>query len=66
MLAGIVVSSVLGGFAGLACAMTQGQGLIQTFLAYQIGGMLAMTAFVTSARALMAGADGHGGIAARR
>ena len=66
MLTGIVLSSVLGGFAGLACAMAQDQGLIQTILAYQIGGMLAMTAFVTSVRARVAGADGHGEIASRR
>lgn len=47
MLAGTVVSAVLGGVAGLAFAVTRDQGLVQTVLSYQIGGLVAAMAFLT-------------------
>lgn len=50
MLAGIVVSAVMGGFAGLAFAVSHEQGLMQSLLAYQLGGLLAIMAFVALAR----------------
>lgn len=51
MLAGSVVAAIMGGLAGLAYAMSQEHGVLQTVLSYQIGGMLAVLAFVaTTAR----------------
>lgn len=50
MLAGIVVSAVMGGFAGLAFAVSHEQGLLQSLLAYQLGGLLAIMGFLTLAR----------------
>lgn len=50
MLAGIVVSAVMGGFAGLAFAVSHEQGLIQSLLAYQFGGLIAILAFFALAR----------------
>ena len=50
MLAGIVVSAVLGGLAGLAFSLSHESGLLETLLAYQIGGLLAVMAFMALAR----------------
>lgn len=46
MLAGVVMSSILGGFAGLSYALNADHGLVQAALAYQLGGLLAMTGFI--------------------
>lgn len=48
MLAGTVVSAVLGGLAGLCLAMVQDHGVVQSLLAYQLGGMIAVLAFLAS------------------
>jgi len=50
MLAGIVVSAVIGGLAGLAFSLSHESGLLETLLGYQIGGLLAVMAFVALAR----------------
>lgn len=50
MLAGTVVSAVMGGMAGLVFAVTRDQGALQVLFAYQAGGMLAVLAFVTAAQ----------------
>jgi hypothetical protein len=50
MLAGIVVSAVMGGLAGLAFSLSHESGLLETLLAYQIGGLLAVMAFMALAR----------------
>ncbi|MCF8511221.1 MAG: hypothetical protein K9G43_07230 [Rhodobacteraceae bacterium] len=49
MLAGTVLSAVMGGMAGLAFAMTRDHGIVQSVLAYQVGGLSAVLAFVTIA-----------------
>lgn len=50
MLAGTVMSAVVGGLTGLGLALTQDQGVFNLFFAYQAGGMLAVLAFCSSAR----------------
>lgn len=50
MLAGIVVSAVMGGLAGLAFSLSHESGVLETLLAYQIGGLLAVMAFLTLSR----------------
>jgi hypothetical protein len=50
MLAGIVVSAVMGGLAGLAFSLSHGSGVLETLLAYQIGGLLAVMAFLALSR----------------
>lgn len=50
MLAGIVVSAVTGGLAGMAFSLSHDRGLLETLLAYQIGGLLAVMAFLALAR----------------
>ena len=50
MLAGIVVSAVMGGLAGLAFSLSHGSGVLETLLAYQIGGLLAVMAFLALCR----------------
>lgn len=42
MVAGTVVSAVIGGVAGLLFADAHDHGLVQTVLAYQIGGTIAV------------------------
>lgn len=49
MLAGTVVSAVMGGAAGLIVALLHQHGLLQTFFAYQLGGGLATMAFLAAA-----------------
>ena len=51
MLAGTVMSAVMGGLAGLAYALSQEHGIMQSVLAYQFGGMIAVMAFLASAQA---------------
>jgi hypothetical protein len=46
MLAGLMVSAVTGGLAGLAFALSQDRGLFQALLSYQIGGLVAAMAFL--------------------
>ncbi len=48
LLAGTVISAVMGGLAGLAFALLHDHGVVQTILSYQFGGLLAVLAFVTS------------------
>lgn len=50
MLAGTIVSAVLGGIAGLVYAVTQDQGIAHGLLAYQMGGMIAVLAFIALAQ----------------
>jgi hypothetical protein len=50
MLAGIVVSAVMGGLAGLAFSLSHGSGVLETLLSYQIGGLLAVMAFLALCR----------------
>ena len=50
MLAGIVVSAVMGGLAGLAFSLSHQSGLIETLWDFQIGGLLAVMAFMALAR----------------
>jgi hypothetical protein len=50
MLAGIVVSAVMGGLAGMGFALSHGSGVLETLLAYQIGGLLAVMAFLALCR----------------
>ena len=50
MLAGLVVSAVMGGLAGMGFALSHERGLLETVLAYQIGGLLAVMAFLALAR----------------
>ena len=50
MLAGIVVSAVMGGLAGLAFSLSHGSGVLETLLSYQIGGLLAVMAFLALSR----------------
>lgn len=50
MLAGTVVSALIGGLAGLAFSITQEHSLLQTLFAYQIGGLVALTTFVAAAQ----------------
>ena len=40
----------MGGFAGLAFAVSHEQGLLQSLLAYQLGGLLAIMGFLALAR----------------
>ncbi len=47
MLAGVVVSAVTGGMAGLVFALGNDQGLLGTLLAYQLGGLLSVLGFIT-------------------
>ena len=47
MLAGAVVTSVLGGILGLAYGISQDHGMVQTLVAYQIGGLATLTAFMS-------------------
>lgn len=49
MLAGTVVSAVMGGLAGLAFALSQDHGVVQSILAYQLGGLVTVLAFLTGA-----------------
>lgn len=46
MLAGTVVSAIIGGMAGLTYAVSHGHGLVEILLSYQIGGGTAVLAFV--------------------
>ncbi len=46
MLAGLVVSAVTGGLAGLAFALGNDHGVVGALLAYQIGGMMSAISFV--------------------
>lgn len=55
MLAGTVVSAVMGGLAGLAVAMTRDHTLLQTLMSYQLGGGLAVLAFLAVVRRETAG-----------
>lgn len=50
MLAGTVVSSIVGGLTGAMFGIGQDIGLVQTLFAYQIGGMIAVLGFVTLAQ----------------
>ena len=50
MLAGIVVSAVMGGLASMGFALSHGSGVLETLLAYQIGGLLAVMAFLALSR----------------
>ncbi len=50
MLAGLVVSAVMGGLAGMGFALSHERGLLETVLAYQIGGLLAVMAFLALSR----------------
>lgn len=50
MLAGTVVSAISGGVAGLAYSLTRDQGLVQTVLFYQAGGVMAVMAFLAMAQ----------------
>jgi hypothetical protein len=50
MLAGTVVSAILGGMAGAAYGLLHDHGLMQTLLTYQIGGLVAVLAFYSVAQ----------------
>lgn len=49
MLAGMVVSAILGGMAGAVYGLMNDHGLIQTILTYQIGGLIAVMGYVAFA-----------------
>jgi hypothetical protein len=49
MLAGVLVSAVIGGIAGFCFSLLQGPGVVQMLLSYQIGGMIAVLAFLALA-----------------
>ena len=53
MLAGLVVSAVMGGLAGMGFALAIGRGVLETLLAYQIGGLLAVMAFIALSRPII-------------
>jgi hypothetical protein len=40
----------MGGLAGLAFSLSHGSGVLETLLAYQIGGLLAVMAFLALSR----------------
>ena len=40
----------MGGLAGMAFSLSHDRGLLETLLAYQIGGLLAVMAFLALAR----------------
>lgn len=46
MLAGVVVSAIVGGMAGAMLAISADHGFLQTLLSYQLGGMIATLGFV--------------------
>lgn len=46
MLAGLMVSAITGGLAGLAFALSHDRGVFQILLSYQIGGLVAAMAFL--------------------
>jgi len=48
MLAGTVFSAIGGGMAGLALALSCGHNLLQIVIAYQLGGLIAVLAFITA------------------
>jgi len=50
VLAGLVVSAVTGGLAGLAFALGNDQGVLGALLAYQIGGMMSVLGFIAMAQ----------------
>lgn len=56
-----ILSAVMGGMAGLAYALTQGHGIGQAILSYQLGGLLALMAFSVMVLRLPArqGTDEH-------
>jgi hypothetical protein len=53
MLAGTVVSAILGGMAGLAYGVLHDHGLVQTLLTYQMGGLMAVLAYIGMAQPAM-------------
>ena len=57
MLAGTVVSAVMGGMIGAAFSITSDHGLVQTLFSYQIGGMAAVMAFLALAQPSLTGRD---------
>lgn len=57
MLAGTVVSAIFGGMVGLACAALQGHGVLQCLLSYQIGGIVAVLAFVAMSGSILPAQD---------
>lgn len=48
MLAGTIVSALIGGLAGVAFSVTRELGLLQLLLSYQIGGLVAVMAFIAT------------------
>lgn len=50
MLAGVLVSAVIGGIAGLCFSLPQGPGVVHMLLSYQMGGMIAVLSFLALAR----------------
>lgn len=57
MLAGTVVSAIFGGMVGLACAALQSHGVLQCLLSYQIGGIVAVLAFVAMSGPILPAQD---------
>ena len=49
MIAGVLVSAVIGGLAGLGVALSQNFSGVQMLLFYQLGGMTAILAFLALA-----------------
>lgn len=52
MLAGLIVSAVTGGMAGLALALSLDHGVFQALLSYHLGGVVAATGFVSMSLAV--------------
>lgn len=50
MLAGVLVSAVIGGIAGVGVSLLQNPGGVQMLLSYQLGGMTAVLAFLALVR----------------
>lgn len=49
MLAGTIISAILGGLAGLTYGLSNDHSLMQTLIDYQVGGLIAVLAFVSMA-----------------
>lgn len=57
MLAGMVVSAVMGGLVGVFYAMAQDQGLVQALISYQIGGTIAVLSYLASVQSVSSRRD---------
>lgn len=54
MLAGTVVSAIFGGMAGLSYGVLNDHGLLESLLAYQLGGLVAVLTFFSLAQPVAA------------